>query len=203
MSERNRERPGKILVAMMALAKGTTKALKYEDIVVRAFELYPDEFALRGYPTFPDSSDIHKPLYGILKRGGLIRSANKTFSLTERGIETARRLLASESGTIDLARKAERMTRDVRTEVDRMLNSAAFSLFTEGKGDSILDTDFYDFIGCTVRTSKNTRIGRADATAAAAELAARLAVPTEATGNALAALWLYLNERFGALAGAK
>ena len=52
---------------MYRLAHGHTSALKYEDIVVKAFELYPEEFALRGYSQYPDSSDIHKPLYGPLK----------------------------------------------------------------------------------------------------------------------------------------
>ena len=43
------ERPEKILVAMYRLAHGRTSPLKYEDIVVKAFELFPEEFALRGY----------------------------------------------------------------------------------------------------------------------------------------------------------
>jgi len=74
------ERPEKILVAMSRLANGSTKPLKYEDIVVQAFEMFPKDFALRGYPNYPDSSDIHKPLYGILKRRGLVRAAHKTFA---------------------------------------------------------------------------------------------------------------------------
>ena len=57
------ERPQKILLTMLELSGGTTKSLKYEDIVVGAFKKFPDEFALRGYPEYPDSSDIHKPLY--------------------------------------------------------------------------------------------------------------------------------------------
>ena len=63
----SRERPEKILVAMHRLAEGGTEFLRYEDIVVKAFEMFPDEFALRGHSRFSDSSDIHKPLYGILK----------------------------------------------------------------------------------------------------------------------------------------
>src|SRR5690242_8659451 len=91
----SKERPQKILVAMFKLSKGKTIPLKYEDIVVKAFEMFPDEFALRGYPKYPYSSDIHKPLYGPLKRQGFIRSANKTFSLTSRGAEVAQRLIES------------------------------------------------------------------------------------------------------------
>src|SRR5687768_6324691 len=90
---KNRERPQKILVAMFLLSEGSTKPLKYEDIVVKAFLKFPDDFALRGYPEYPDSSDIHKPLYGVLKRQGLIRSGDKSFSLTERGVTEAARLL--------------------------------------------------------------------------------------------------------------
>src|SRR5207244_261613 len=87
------ERPEKILVAMYELSHGKPAFLKYEDIVVKAFEMFPDEFALRGYKQYPDSSDIHKPLYGPLKRGGFIKSANKTFALTQRGVDEARKLV--------------------------------------------------------------------------------------------------------------
>ena len=100
-ADRSRERPEKILVAMLKLSNGTTKPLKYEDIVVKAFELFPDEFSLRGHPEFPDSSDIHKPLYGVLKRGGMVRAANKAFGLTQRGVETARRLVQVAGQTLE------------------------------------------------------------------------------------------------------
>ena len=56
MTAQHRERPQMILVAMLRLSKGKARPLKYEDIVVEAFKLFPDEFALRGYPEYPDSS---------------------------------------------------------------------------------------------------------------------------------------------------
>src|SRR5690242_7249731 len=87
-----RDRPEKILIAMYELASNGAGFLKYEDIVVRAFEMFPEEFALRGYPQYPDSSDIHKPLYGALKKNGWVRSSNKAFGLTPLGIERAERL---------------------------------------------------------------------------------------------------------------
>ena len=51
-------RPEKILSVMFTLAKGEPKALQYEDIVVAAFQRFPEDFQLRGYPQYPDSSDI-------------------------------------------------------------------------------------------------------------------------------------------------
>src|ERR1035438_1107708 len=135
------ERPQKILVAMCRLSNGTTKPLKYEDIVVKAFEMFPDDFALRGHPEYPDSSDIHKPLYGPLKRNGLIRNAQKTFSLTEKGAEIAARLdgAAGEQSPSS----SERVDRSARRELERMLSCAAFGFFRNGRPEKILDTDFY------------------------------------------------------------
>src|SRR6059036_1321627 len=129
-------KPQKILAVMYELCQGDATALQYEDIVVAAFKRYPEDFQLRGYPEYPDSSDIHKPLYEM-KRAGLVRAANKTFQLTAQGIEVARQLMHSS------ASDKKRLTKAEEGEINRIVNSAAFQLFQEGRQDSILDTDFY------------------------------------------------------------
>lgn len=146
-------KPQRILAVMFDLCNGKPKALSYEDIVVAAFKRYPEDFQLRGYPEYPDSSDIHKPLYEM-KRAGLIRAANKTFELTPQGLETAHQLLHSETGDRDRLTKAE------EHEINRIISSAAFRLFQDGLRESILDTDFYEYLGVTVRTSKGNFLGR-------------------------------------------
>ena len=165
-------RPEKILVAIFKLAKGTTKPCRYEDIVVKSFELFPQDFQLRGYPQYPDSSDIHKPLYGPLKQHGLVRAANKMFALTEKGLTRARELGATING--NGGSKAERLTRDVVQEVNRLKATTAVRLFLEGKRDKILDTDFYAYLGATVRTERNDFLGRLHAVGEAVNTAARL-----------------------------
>jgi hypothetical protein len=184
---------------MMELAQGTTRWLKYEDIVVRAFKLFPDEFALRGYPDFPDSSDIHKPLYGILKRDGMIRAANKTFKLTDRGVEVARRMRTGGGKRVEEQQSGDRMTRDVRREVDRMANAEASQLFKDGEANRILDTDFYAFLGCTVRTSRNDFLGRLKTAEAALDEARRLRQPEPAIAKHLNEVWEFLRGKFGGL----
>lgn len=146
-------KPQKILAVMFDLCNGEAKALQYEDIVVSAFKKYPEDFQLRGYPEYPDSSDIHKPLYEM-KRAGLVRAANKTFQLTAQGIEAARQLMHSS------ASDKKRLTKAEESEINRIVNSAAFQLFQEGRQDSILDTDFYEYLGVTVRTSDGDFWGR-------------------------------------------
>jgi hypothetical protein len=146
-------RPQKILAVMFDLCKGEPAALQYEDIVVAAFKHYPEDFQLRGYPQYPDSSDVHKPLYEM-KQQGLLRSANKTFELTARGLEVAAKLMHSETENKD------RLTKLEESEINRIVSSAAFGLFQEGRKDSILDTDFYEYLGVTVRTSRANCLGR-------------------------------------------
>jgi hypothetical protein len=146
-------KPEKILSVMFDLSKAESKALQYEDIVVAAFKRYPEDFQLRGYPQYPDSSDIHKPLYKM-KREGLVRSANKSFMLTPMGLEVAQKL----AGTPEVSR--DRLTKPEETEINRILKSQAFQLFQEGHNSKILDTDFYDYLGVSVRTPKGDFLGR-------------------------------------------
>src|SRR2546426_12234969 len=112
-------KPQKILTVMFDLCEGEPKALQYEDIVVSAFKQYPEDFQLRGYPQYPDSSDIHKPLYDM-KRQGLVRSANKRFELTERGLEVAMQMVHSPNHG-----NKDRFTKQEEGEINRVVNSAA------------------------------------------------------------------------------
>ncbi|HEX7517650.1 MAG TPA: hypothetical protein VF345_10240 [Chthoniobacterales bacterium] len=146
-------KPQKILSVMFDLSKGQSKPLLYEDIVVSAFQRYPEDFQLRGYPQYPDSSDIHKPLYSM-KQDGLVRSANKSFLLTPRGLDIARNLI----GTADAQR--DRLTKQEEKEVNRIVQSQAFRLFQEGQAARILDTDLYEYFGVSVRTPKSEFLGR-------------------------------------------
>ena len=144
----------KILAAMFELSGGQSKTLHYEDIVVFAFRKHPQDFQLRGYPEYPDSSDLHKPLYAM-KRDGLVRSASdKSFLLTPRGLEVARSLVGEAEAPRDSLTKQE------EGEIKRITKSPAFELFQGGQSDRILDTDFYEYLGASVRTPKGDFVGR-------------------------------------------
>src|SRR5439155_1747639 len=113
----------KILAVMFELAGGQSKPLHYEDIVVFAFLKHPQDFQLRGYPEYPDSSDLHKPLYAM-KRDGLVRSASdKSFILTARGLEVARELTGAAETPHD------RLTKQEENEIKRISRSPALQLF--------------------------------------------------------------------------
>ena len=149
-------RPEKILVAMFRLSDGTNQPLEYEDIVVKSWQLFPDEFGLRKYVhKYPDSSDQHKPLYGPLKDKGFVQSGNKTFRLTEKGLTYAAELERALKSDAKSIAKSDRLSRDKEMQLKRILSTDAFRLFAEGQKERILDTDFYTYLGVTVRTEKH------------------------------------------------
>lgn len=189
----------KILAAMYELSQGSTKPLKYEDIVVAAWKKFPQDFSLRGHE-YPDSSDIHKPLYGPLKSKGFIRTANKFFSLTEHGLTYIENLLQSTSGAKSAKTQAERLGRDEQAEVEKLLQSDAFKLYESGEKDKVLDSDIYAFYGVTVRTGKNEFTGRISVIASAIENARRI-FPTDIRMKILRDLNKYLltDEKFKAV----
>lgn len=162
---RNREvqltRADKILLTLYRLARGTKKKVRFEDIAVSAFKTFPQDFQLKGYPKYPDTGDIiHKPLYSELKKRGYVLSGNKYFSLTQKGIDRARFLDSNTPARTRMKEDAVKFTPAQREEIENILKSSAYSLFKDGKKEEILDIDFYNYLGVTVRTDKYDFLGR-------------------------------------------
>ncbi len=167
---------------MLQLSGGSPKPLEYEDIVVKSWELFPEEFGLRKYVhKYPDSSDQHKPLYGPLKDKGYVLSGNKKFRLTEKGVVYATALEKAWKGLVPLGKamgtvdKPDRLSRDKEAQLKRICGTEAFKLFASGSPDSILDTDFYTYLGVTVRTERHDFQGQLKTVADAVADAARIA----------------------------
>lgn len=147
----------KILISLYELSDKSKRSIRYEDIVVAVFKRFPHDFQLKGYPEYPDSGDlIHKPLYEYKKKG-LIQAGNKMFALTEKGLVAVEKL--SQALTGKEIKETTRLPRDIEKEVNRILRTQAFRLFVEGN-TNLLDTDFYDYLGVTVRTGRNDFKGR-------------------------------------------
>lgn len=150
----------KILLVLDELAGASgKKSLKYEDIVVGAFKKFPETFHLRGYKDYPDSGDlVHKPLYDMRKLG-LLMANQKVFSLTPKGIQAAKKLRANVSRG---GKTHFKPSREVGKELERILGSQAFGLYKEDRTDKILDTDFLQYLGVSVHTSKNEFLNRVE-----------------------------------------
>lgn len=150
----------KILLAMNSLSGDESTYLPYEDIVVRAWEMYPHDFGLRGYvERYPDASDLHKNLYKELAKGGYVEAANKRFRLTARGLAAARALLAAEAPG-GMQGTPARLGRPQEAELARLQNTRAFGLCRAGRVDDIVDTDLFEFFRVSPRTKHSEFVGR-------------------------------------------
>lgn len=183
----------KVMLVLFEMSKGTKQSLRYEDIVVAAFNKFPEDFHLRGYDEFPDSGDlVHKPLYEFRKKG-MVEANNKVFSLTERGMAFAERLNSTGSGE-DKASKG-RLSRFAEKEISRIESSEAFTLFLSETTDKLTDSDFYGYLGVTPRTSRNDFIGRLETIKAAIRELGEQKKLIESRKR-IAAYHAYMTERF-------
>jgi hypothetical protein len=149
----------KILLFLYELGGGRKKRFLYEDIVVGLFKKYPNDFCLKGYPEYPDSSDSSQRLLYEFKKRGYITVANKIFSLTDSGIEFAENLSDCESSkTSNIS--PERLSRATTVEIERIKNLEGFVLFLDDGKDKITESDLYNYFGVSVKTSKSAFSGR-------------------------------------------
>jgi len=89
----------KLLIATLKLEKKGKTQFSVEDLVVAAWESFPDTFGLKGYvddkgvPGYPDSNRVCAEIMGksatIRIRGYLDKVGRKTYQLTESGRELA------------------------------------------------------------------------------------------------------------------
>lgn len=157
----NISRAEKILLVLYRLAEGTRKKVRFENIAVSAFQTFPQEFQLKGYPEYPDTGDIiHKPLYSELKKNGYVLSGNKYFSLTQKGLEKGKSLDKGMGGEKSFETGSVKFTPAQQSEIENILASTSYQLFTSKKKEDILDIDFYNYLGVTVRTGKYDFLGR-------------------------------------------
>lgn len=151
--------PQKLLLVIYDLANGTKKTIPYTKIVVEAYKKYKADFHLPGYPEYPDSETVSKELYRTqTKKVGLITYGNKLFSLTDKGIDVISKLKKAVQGKRIYSHK--KFDKYIDKEIKRIKNLYSLKHFFDNDLDKILDTDFYGYLGVTVKTEKNIFFSR-------------------------------------------
>lgn len=146
------KRGQKILLFMYEFGSKEKKKIPYEDLVVGLYKKYRNDFHLKGYPEYPDSSDSTQRILYEYKKNGYISVINKVFSLTDRGIELVQSFSSFElvENTIE-----NRSSRVFDVEVDRIKSLEGFWLFLEGRTEEHTDSDFYKYFSITPRSSSS------------------------------------------------
>ncbi len=139
----------KILIVLYEMSQVKHSAFKYEDVIVTLFKKHPEDFHLRGYPEYPDSSNQS---FYTLRKNGLIQVRNKFVKLTEKGVTSVKQILKIQPSLSQ--KQSKRLSRDIIQEIDRIKNTDVFQLFGKDNKDQIVDSDFFTYLGVTVRTER-------------------------------------------------
>jgi len=193
MSDENLSKKDKVLITLLRMSRGKRTTLKYEDIIVNLFKTYPQDFHLRGYPEYPDTSN---QAFYSLRKDGLIQVRNKFVALTEKGVITAKQIIREKSRLPQ--KSSQKLSRDIIGEIDRIKNTDAFHLFVTDKREQIVDTDFFAYLGTTVRTERTDFRARLKTVQDVIE-----AITTKNEYKAIIDLHNYLFERFKDIIKAK
>lgn len=143
----------KLLIVIFKMSLKQKRPLKYEDVYVKAFKKFPTDFQLRGYPDHIDTELMSKKIYD-LRKNGLIQVHRKFITITEKGKTFAEKLVQSAPKRSDDDTLSKTLSRDIMNQLDRIKNTEAFHLFAIDKKEQIVDTDFFAYLGTTVRTER-------------------------------------------------
>lgn len=116
-----------------------------EDLVVEAFKQYPTSFCLKGYPSHPNSNAVYTFLMGknarLIVTGWLEKSGTNTYLITPMGLSHAEAI----SGHAFVPSVA--VHRQMEDGMARLLESAAFECFRDGRESQITFHQFCRFMG--------------------------------------------------------
>lgn len=137
----------KLLIAALSLWEESKKIFSAEDLVVKAWETFPETFGLAGQTNeagkslYPDSNRVFAEIMGskpIRKRGFLIKVGEKQYQLTEAGLEYARLKKDSPEKTTT---KKSTLSREIKNEIRRLFASRAVEKI---RGQNLGELTFYD-----------------------------------------------------------
>lgn len=104
------------------LTAGNGTRTTFEDIVAKAFELFPKRFSLRGYPHWPDSAVVNKSwLRSRTDKKYIVGSVKDGFRLTQRGLQIAQRV--ENKLQEEPAKGSQQLQSELRTISGRLLKS--------------------------------------------------------------------------------
>lgn len=153
--------PDKLLVAALKLRE-QAKTFSAEDLVVKAWELFPDTFGLAGYgDRFPDSNRVLTKIMGtqgMRGKGWLRKIGEKQYRLTTKALNDGEQILELSGRQTEQAQPYLRaqIERATTMALDRLVSTRAVQkAFGEVEGE-VSFTDACGFWDISARSNANT-----------------------------------------------
>jgi len=140
----------KILIAAKRLDAKGHAVFSAEDLVVEAFRIFPADFALKGYPEYPDNNSILTLLMGkdarLIVSGWVEKTGTKKYRLTTKGAHDAA-ALADGVGVEHGGTTTSRSSRQTEEALGHLFTSDAFQKLRDGDAEGITFHQFCRFLG--------------------------------------------------------
>jgi hypothetical protein len=152
-----------VLLAIYRTSNRISVRVPFEEIVIRAWKDFPDQFSLNNYPQYPDSYPVSKRLTSDLITGRFVISVSKEiYKLTEKGLESAKEIEDRVSGEEPRKVSAEKFLNREQQEIIKTLSrTRTFSSWKQGKKDDLIDFDarmFFQFSTGTALKERKRRV---------------------------------------------
>ena len=150
----------KLLLAALWLEESGKRPFSGEDLVVSAWQHFPDAFGLAGYKDnngrllYPDSDRVMKNVISttpIRKHGLLKKVGKKVYQLTEAGRDQARLLSTRESNSTYVEKIS--VSRESAVALRRLFTSKVLEKFKDNRIEEITFFDACSFWGISPRSS--------------------------------------------------
>lgn len=149
----------KLLVAAARLAKEGKSPFSAEDLIVRAFNEFPGDFALKGYPEYPHSNVVLTNIMGkkapLIVKGWLEKTGTNQYRLTSKGLHDVELLELPTGDAVSVY-----VDRAVEEKLGRLMTSEAYKSFRAGRGEEITFHQFCRFAGLSARDKWQKVSGR-------------------------------------------
>ncbi len=151
------EKQSLILFGIYLVSKRSGETCTFERLVKECFINFPEVFAFKRFPQWPDSSKFDRELRKLREKGLIVGRINDRFSLTEFGEEKAiqTKEILENKGVLNQKRK----TSLGRSADDRLVaflkESPQFRAFLKDPDNfSVSEPEFRNILRCTLETPK-------------------------------------------------
>lgn len=146
----------KSLYGIYLLTLERKSPITVEDLSVKLWEIYNTEFCMKGYPQFPNV-DIQKHLT-ILFRKNLVRGGVVDYKITDKGLTLVENVIKSNlNKEEDFSKTDVSMSRELKEEIDRILDSKVYNYYLAEKDPTFIEVDFFEFLGTSSRSLHDKR----------------------------------------------
>lgn len=121
-----------------------------EDVAVKLWLRYPEEFCMKGYPQYPNV-DIQKYITKLLDNN-FVTGGVTNYKITSKGLEQSKDILLTKESSKKSLKESSILPRHIKSEINRIINSKTYKYYISTPVSEFVESDFFEFLGTSSRS---------------------------------------------------